>query len=164
MNVTLPSEVEQQFSDMFKSLSDRLDFIKKQGTKDLEIDEIDLDSTLLAIPKLHGKWLSMYTDEVQNLKNLYALKEKTKLERWKFYCGKQSDSYIAKNGIIHEKILKTDVDKYLSADPKMERVDRCISVQKTITDYIEKTMKEIGNMGFHIKSIIEWRKFCSGAN
>jgi hypothetical protein len=28
---------------------------------------------------------------------------------------------------------------------------------------IEKVMKELGNMGFHIKSIIEWRKFINGA-
>lgn len=164
MKVTLPSDVKDTFVSMQSSIKERLTWVKQQGENDLEIDDIDLDKTLLSIPKMHGKWLGIYTDEVHNLKNLYSLKDKIKLERWKYYSGKQTDSYIAENGIVHEKILKTDIDKYMAADPKLELVDSCIMVQKSITDYIEKVMKELGNMGFHVKSIIEWRKFTSGAN
>lgn len=163
MKVTVPDDTRTKYEEMRESIKTQLQFVKEESKKDLEIDDIDLDKTLLSIPKMHGKWLSIYSDEVHNLKQLYSMKEKIKLERWKYYSGKQPDSYNAANGIIHEKILKTDIDKYMSADPKLELVDSCIMYQKSITDMIEKVMKELGNMGFHIKSIIEWRKFINGA-
>lgn len=160
---SIQPEVKEQLEEMKQTITDRLSIIKEEADKDLEIDDIDLDRALLDTPKLHAKWLSYFTDETMNLKDLYGLKEKVKLERWKYWMGKQSDQYYAKNGLVHDKILKSDVDKYLSADDKLAIVNDIISVQKGLTDYIEKVMKEIGNRGFHIKSIIDWRRFTSGA-
>jgi len=107
--------------------------------------------------------LAVFTDETITLKNLYSFKEKTKLERWKYWMGKQTDKYYAENGLQHEKILKSDVDKYMAADDKLELVNDVVTRQKALVDYVEKVMKEIGNRGFHIKSIIEWRRFTSGS-
>lgn len=150
-------------NELIQSIKDRYIEIKTKAEEDLEIDEIDLDSALLAIPKLHAKWLDLFTENTIFLKELYSLKEKTKLERWKYYSGKQSDRYVAENGIIHEKILKTDIDKYLAADDKLKLVNDACTHQKALTDYIEKVLKEIGNRGFHVKAIIDWRRFQSGA-
>jgi len=159
----ISADVKQQLEDLKEGIQANLDAVKKEAEKDLEIDEFDLDTALLAISKLHGKWLSKFTDETIILKDLYGFKEKTKLERWKYYQGKQTDKYYAENGIVHEKILKTDLDKYLSADDKLTLVNDVVTVQKALVDYIEKTMKELGNRGFHIRSIIDWRRFTNGS-
>lgn len=160
---SIQAEVQNQLEDMKDTIMERLEGIKVEADKDLEIDDIDLDRALLDTPKLHAKWLSYFTDETMNLKDLYGLKEKVKLERWKYWMGKQSDQYYAKNGLVHDKILKSDVDKYLAADDKVSIVNDIIAAQKGLVDYTEKVLKEIGNRGFHIKSIIDWRRFTSGA-
>lgn len=159
----IQAEVKEQLEELKESIQDRLEQVKKQAENDLEIDDFELDRALLDTPKLHGVWLTMFTDETINLKELYSLKEKVRLERWKYYQGKQTDEYVTKNGIIHEKILKSDLDKYLNADSKLSLVNDIVTVQKALVDFIEKTLKEIGNRGFHIKSVIDWRKFSSGA-
>lgn len=160
--------VKQDVVDSVKKqeaiIQDKLDALKIQSAKDLEIDDIDLDITLINIPKLQSKYINMYSDEVCILKDLYALKEKVKLERWKYWSGKQTDRYYAENGMVHEKVLKTDIDKYLAADDKIMLVNNLVTLQKTLVDHIEKVLKEVGNMSFHIKSAIDWRKFCSGGN
>lgn len=159
----IAADVKQQLEELKQSIRYNLEDIKKEADKDLEIDEFDLDAALLEIPKLHGKWLSTFTDETVILKDLYGFKERVKLERWKYYQGKQTDKYYAENGIVHEKILKSDLDKYLGADDKLTLVNEVVTMQKALVDYIEKTMKEIGNRGFHIRSIIDWRRFTSGS-
>lgn len=141
----------------------KLDELIEKSKKDLHIDEIDLEQTLLRLPKMQSDYLSMYAKETVKLKDLYSLKEKIKLERWKYWSGKQTDKYYKENGIVHEKVLKSDIEKYLSADDKIGLINEYVSVQKAHVDYLEKVIKEIGNMGFHIKAIIEWRKFSSGA-
>lgn len=154
---------KQQLVEIRDQIGARLGELKVEANQDLEIDEFNLDSSLIDVPKLHGKWLSVYTEEMVTLKNLYTFKEKTKLERWKYWMGKQTDKYYAENGIQHEKIMKSDVDKYMAADEKLELVNEVVTMQKALVDYVEKVMKEIGNRGFHIKSIIDWRRFTSGS-
>ncbi len=157
------SEVVDQLQELNNSLVGRLEELKQQDEVDLEIDEIDLDKSLMDIPQLHAKYLSTFTDETIKMKELYGFREKIKLERWKYWQGKQTDKYYAENGIVHEKILKSDVDKYLAADDKMVLVNDITSTQKAIVDYLERVIKEITNRGFHIKSIIDWRRFTSGS-
>lgn len=162
MNV-IPSDVKEQFDEIQSSIQDRLQQVKDMASSDLEIDEFDLDKALLDIPKLHTKWLTMFTDETINLKELYGFKEKIRLERWKYWQGKQDDQYYAKYGLLHEKILKSDIDKYLASDPKLTMVNDIVTLQKALVEFIERTLKELGNRGFHVKSIIDWRRFSSGA-
>lgn len=156
-------DVEKQLTDLKKAILEDLETVSQMAEKDLEIDQIDLDKSLLQVPKLQSKWSKLLADETLVLKDLYAFKENVKLERWKYYNGKQTDQYIAQNGIIHEKILKTDIDKYLAADVKLTLVNEAVSAQKEKVDFIERTLKELTNRGFHVRSIIDWRRFVSGA-
>jgi len=153
------SKSEEGLQEILEGMQDKLKEYKQLSEKDLQIDEFELDTALLDTPKLYSKWIGYHSDETVLLKNLYGYKEEVKLERWKYYQGKQTNEYYAKNGLVHDKILKTDIDKYLGADSKLNLVNDIIAIQKAIVDLIEKTSKECSNRGFHIKNIIEWRKF-----
>ena len=155
-------ETKEKLNEIKESLKESLKEIKIQAEKDLEINDIDIDNSVLDTPKIHNKYNNLFTDHTLHLKELYGLKEKTKLERWKYWSGKQTDRYYAENGIVHEKILKSDVDKYLSADEKMILVNEIIAIQKAIVDYLERCIKEIQSRNFHIRACIDWRKFTSG--
>jgi len=163
MSNTLDPKVKQSLTEMKDDVLDKFKTLKSESSTDLEIDEVDLDTEVLKTPKLHSKYLNMYSEEVIRLKDLYSFSAKVKLERWKYWNGKQTDEYYARNGIQHEKILKTDIEKYLNADEKMTLVNDIITIQKTIVEHLEKVLKEIGTRNFHIKAAIDWRKFTSGA-
>lgn len=152
-----------QLNELIKSIETRYQEIRKQAEIDVEIDEIDLDRSLLDLPKLHAKYLNLFTENTLFLKDLFSLANKTKLERWKYLNGKSTDKYYADHGPVHEKILKTDLDKYMAADEKIKLVNDAIAHQKGLTEYIEQTMKELRNRSFHVKAIIDWRRFQSGS-
>lgn len=153
---------ESNTEDFINKIKSRYEEVKKLADVDLTIDEMNLDTAVLDTPKLYAKWLNMFSEELLNYKKINDLRDKIKLERWKYYDGKQTDKYYAENGIIHEKILRSDIDKYLNADSKYQKINEICNAQKVMSDYIEKVMKEISSRNFHIKSAIEWRKFMAG--
>jgi len=156
------AKISDQLKETAFSIAQKLDEVKTQSSVDLIIDDNLLDDSVLAIPKLYSKYLNQYTSESIILKELYALKDRLHLERWKYYQGKSTDKYYAEHGIIHEKILKSDLDKYLDADPILQAVNLVITYQKSLVDHLEKIMKELSNRNFHVKAIIDWRRFVNG--
>ena len=114
-----------------QELRTKLDSIMKLAEDDGAISD-ELDTESLRTNKLLTKYLRMYTEESLVLKDMYTTKEKIKLERWKYYSGKQTERYSVDNGILHEKILKMDIDKYLAADDKLIAINDLVTVQKEI--------------------------------
>lgn len=161
MNEALEKRIEQ-ITDITKQVNETIKEIKESSDKDLEIDECDLDSEALRTPKLYSKYNNMYTDELVKLKRLFQSKEKTHLERYKYYLGKQTNKYYSEYGQFNEKVLKTEIETYMKADPIMVELNILISTQKVLADMLERICKEISNRGYHIKSAIEWRRFQVG--
>lgn len=127
------------------------------------IDEFDLDSEALRTPKLLTRWLGLLGDHSLKMKSFISLQKRFQLERWKYYLGTQTDKYYSEYGIMHTKILKTDVNTYLDADEYIIAVKRIVDTQEQIVIFIERTIKEISARTFHIKSAIDWRRFQSGS-
>ena len=143
-------------------VEENLEKLLEIAKEDSEIDELDLDAEALRISNLHGKWLAFYSDHKKAATSLNSYSKKIYLERWKYYSGKQTDEYYAANGFLHEKILKTDLDKYLDSDSILIMIKHCVAVQYQILDVAEKMLKELHSRGFNIKNAIEWRKFQAG--
>jgi N6-adenosine-specific RNA methylase IME4 len=61
------------------------------------------------------------------------------------------------------KILRTDIDKYLDSDEELQKQKQKVDYLSTTVDFLDKTIRQIGNRGFTIKNAIDWRKFTSGA-
>lgn len=156
-------EMKNHLSELVNHLTKSYEKIKESAQEDIKIDEFDLDREVLRTPNIVYKYNNLFTDHTINLKDLYSLKEKTKLERWRYWSGKQTDRYYADNGIVHEKILKSDLDIYLNADEKLTLINEAIAVQKAIVDYLERTIKELNSRNFHCKVALDWRKFTSGS-
>ena len=136
--------------------------LKDDLSSDLVIDDMSLDSESLNTPKLYSKYLFKYTESLNKLRKIQDIHAKIKLERWKYYVGKQSTAYYKEHGQVHDKILKTDIDMYLNADDYVVAISAIYDKQKRLCDMLEKSLKEINQRSYHIKSVIEWRKFESG--
>jgi len=158
--------IEERIDKLNQIKSDVIDKINNLAStsmKDLEINDIDLDRALIDTPKLFSKYNNMYTDEMVNFRTLIVQKDKVFLERQKWMMGKQTNKYYADYGTFNEKVLKSELDIYMKVDPIYSLLNEIVSLQKIYIDSIEKICSEVKNRGYHIKSVIEWRKFTSGA-
>lgn len=163
MSGTVNSEKLQELEELKAQAKESLQEYKDQSREDLEIDDASPDQELFNIPNLFSKYNEYYVDETIRLKELYSFKERVRMERWKYWMGKQTDKYYAENGLVHDKIMKGDIDKYMAADEKLIAVNDIVSIQKAIVDFLERIMKEIGGRNWEIKTAVDWRKFVSGA-
>ncbi|MDX1532708.1 MAG: recombination mediator protein UvsY [Nitrosopumilaceae archaeon] len=158
----METDVNDDLTSLLDDLQDNFVKLVEITENDVEIDDDCLDEEALKIPKLHQKYSVKLGKEMVNLTKISHLQKKIYMERWKYYNGKQTDKYYAKYGIMNEKILKSDIDKYLAADNRLSIANQILEVQKQIVNYLERIIKDLTNRGFHIKSCIEWRKFEAG--
>lgn len=138
--------------------------IREQAAIDVAIDNVNLDGEAIRTPKLHNRWLSELSEAAYMLKKTQNSAKRLQLERWKYYNGKQTDKYYVDYGPVHEKSLKTDLDKYLHADDFLIEMSEILELHEQNVEFLEKTVKDISNRNFLLKSAIDWRKFESGSH
>jgi hypothetical protein len=141
-----------------------LENLKELITKDSQIDSTELGIESLKIPQIHGKYLNILTD----LKLLLAKQQNDfaiqKLRKWKIYTGKASQEELEqwKEEPFDLDILKTDVDKFMEADPKLIELKSKITVNEVKVKMVEEFLKALNNRNFTIKSAIDWQKMMNG--
>lgn len=141
-----------------------LENLKEQITKDSQMDSTELGIESLKIPQLHSKYLNILTD----LKLLLTKQQHDfaimRLRKWKIYTGKASSEELQFWGEeeFDLDILKTDVDKFMEADPKLIELKSKISVNEIKVKMVEEYLKALNNRNFAIKSAIDWQKMMNG--
>ena len=95
------------------------------------------------------------------------MKELSKL-KWLYYTGKLDKDSLDKLGwepfeLDIKSRNKLDIDRFLNSDKDIIEMQEKIEYQKEKINYLESIIKTIINRNFLIKSIIDWRKFTSGA-
>ena len=141
-----------------------LEELKNSITKDSQIDSTELGIESLKIPQIHSKYLNQLTDLkllLTKYQHDYAI---LRLRKWKIFTGKASEEEL---GTWNEDpfdldILKTDVDKFMDADPKLIELKSKIAVIEIKIKTIEEFIKSLHNRNFAIKSAIEWQKLMNG--
>ena len=139
-----------------------LEQLQDLAEKDLKINDTELDLESLKTPQLHNKYL-------KHLNKFKLLLSKSQIdyytlrkEKWEYYTGKAPQQVYAEKP-FNLKILKTDIDKYMDADPELVKLKQKVEYIQTVIDFLDRTIKQISNRGFQIKNAIDWRKFTSGA-
>ena len=138
--------------------------IRSMVSKDMVIDDSELDIESLKIPQLHNKYLNLFHDERILLRKLEADKRELIRDKWEFYSGKMSQEELEERGWepFQLKILKQDLDMYIHSDSDVTKIEDRITLQKEKVDYLASIVKSISGRGWEIKNAIEWRKFTSG--
>lgn len=149
-------------NELIDELKENFVKLVEKTEKEVAIDEFEIDTEALRTPKIHQKYSVMLSQESVKLVKLGQIQKKIYMERWKYYNGKQTDKYYAKHGHVNDKILKSDIDKYMNADARLACANELLEIQKQTVNYLERTIREISNRGFHIKAFIDWRRFESG--
>ena len=146
----------------------KLESIQELWTSDCVLDDLQLDVESTRIPELHNKYFKIFSDEKLRLvKYESKMKELSKL-KCLYYTGKLDKDSLDKLGwepfeLDIKSRNKLDIDRFLNSDKDIIEMQEKIEYQKEKINYLESIIKTIINRNFLIKSIIDWRKFTSGA-
>jgi hypothetical protein len=142
----------------------KLDEIHSLWSQDCEISRIELGEEALKIPKLHSKYLRMFSDERMLLRKLEEDRSTLKLLKIDYYRGVLPEEDLRVNGWepFRLSVLKSDIPMYLDADQDIIKINLKISVQQEKVDTLEAIIKSISNRGYLIKSAIDFEKFKVG--
>jgi hypothetical protein len=141
-----------------------LENLKEHITKDSIVDSTELGTEAIKIPQIHGKYINLLTDMkllLTKQQQEYAI---LRLRKWKIYTGKASkeELEIWKEDPFELDILKTDVDKFMDADPQLTDLKLKIALSETKVKMVEEFLKSLNNRNFVIRSAIDWQKMMNG--
>ena len=87
-----------------------------------------------------------------------------KLDKNEFYGDGPNQDHIEKGWKLPPKgrILKSDLPNYIEADKDIIELNLKIAYQNEKVELLISILKTITNMGFHIKSAIDYQKLTSG--
>jgi hypothetical protein len=139
-----------------------LEQLQQLADTKLKINDTELDLESLKTPQLHNEFMKHLTKYKLMLSRAETEYNIMKKDKWEYYTGKADASVYAEKP-FDLKILRTDIDKYLDSDIDLQKQKQKVDYLSTTVDFLDRTIRQIGNRGFTIKNAIDWRKFTSGA-
>jgi len=138
-----------------------LDTIQNMWKEDSVIDDVMLDQSSMKIPQLHAKYISLHNEI--SLLSKKASQELKVLEhkKWLYYSGKASpEDY--QDEPFHHKVIKSDVPHWVGVDEKVLKVEMKLEYYQIMLNTLSDILKQIHQMSYNIKNMIEWRRFVNG--
>lgn len=143
----------------------KLEEILEMWSSDTNIDRTELGEEALKLPKLHSKYLRIFTEERLTLRKMEEDRKQLVLMKHDYYRGVLPDEDLKAMGWepFRMSILKSDIPMRLDADQDIIKINLKIAMQQEKVDTLEAIIKSISNRGFLIKSAIDYEKFKVGA-
>lgn len=141
----------------------KFETILEEIENDSIINESKLDAESLKIPALYAKWYRILVTEFRILSTAEAELDSLNKHKTEYYLGRCPDE-VYKEKPLNLRIIKSDLDVYLSADPEIVELKQKIKIQRMKVDTVENFIKTLNNRGFNIKNAIDFRRFQAGLN
>ena len=139
-----------------------LDELKQESYKDLPVKNIEnIDQESFYNQEIKAKWLdykSRFELLLARSKGDYQVLYR---EKWEYYGGK-SDAKIYASKPFDFKVLKTDLQIYISSDSDVIELSNKMAYLETTIKFIDGVIKSIDNRGWDIKHAISWKQFEAG--
>lgn len=144
-----------------------LEELKAQWVSDCEIDDIELDTASLEVPKLHAKYQDLLTTKILVHKRYQEQYNTLLKDKWLWFNGKMDDDRIKELGWNPDpfdglKIMKNDMNIFFNADTDLQQLNAKIEYLKVTVDFLKECMQNITWRHQTIKNTIDWRKFMAG--
>lgn len=143
----------------------KLDEIHDMWAGDCQVDRTELGEESLKLPKLHSKYLRLFTEERLTLRKLEEERKELVKLKYDYYRGLLPEEDLKSNGWepFQLNVLKSDVPMHLDADQDVIKINLRIAMQQEKVDTLESIIKAINNRGYLIKNAIDYEKFKVGA-
>jgi len=143
----------------------KLDDIMEMWSEDCNVNRLELGEESLKLPKLHSKYLRIFTEERLLNRRLEGERKELILLKHDYYRGIMPEDDLRANGWepFRLNVLKSDIPMYIEADQDIIKLNLRIAMQQEKVDALESIIRSINNRGFLIKNAIEFAKFQVGA-
>mgnify|MGYP000035071743 FL=1 len=139
-----------------------LEELKQESYKDLPVKNVEnIDQESFYNQEIKAKWLdykSRFELLLARSKGDYQVLYR---EKWEYYGGK-SEAKIYASKPFDFKVLKTDLQIYISSDSDVIELSNKIAYLETTIKFIDGVIKSIDNRGWDIKHAISWKQFEAG--
>ena len=139
-----------------------LEELKQESYKDLPINKVEnIDQESFFNQEIKAKWLdykSRFELLLARSKGDYQVMYR---EKWEYYGGK-ADAKVYAAKPFDLKVLKTDLQIYISSDSDIIELSNKIAYLETTIKFIDGVIKSIDNRGWDIKHAITWKQFEAG--
>lgn len=142
----------------------KIDEIQQMFEEDSKIDKACLDVESLRSPELLSKYLKIFYDERSRYRQFVQERATLKRQKYEWFNGKMSREELEALGweVFNLRILKTDMDIYMEADPDLLKIDNKLFLQEEKLKVLEAIMKSINARQWDIKNAISWAQFING--
>jgi len=140
----------------------KLEELKQESYKDLPVKNVEnIDQESFYNQEIKAKWLdykSRFELLLARSKGDYQILYR---EKWE-YSGGKSDAKVYASKPFDLKVLKTDLQIYISSDSDVIELSNKIAYLETTIKFIDGVIKSIDNRGWDIKHAISWKQFEAG--
>lgn len=152
---------QNDFNQMLVESQDRTEEVLDEVERYTSFDTDNLDIAMMNGPKNMSRMQRLFYSEGTKLKRLQDTLKTMRLNRWKFYQGKLPSDFYRKHP-LQETVIKSDVDKYIDADPMITNMNRLINEAEHRVKAIENGIKCLQTRGYDVKTILDYKRFTSG--
>ena len=141
--------------------------VHEMWQQDCAINSMQLDETSKQTPKLHSKYLQLWSTAKLELKRAEFDQKKLLKEKWLYYNGKMDQETLKEKGWDPDpfeglKILKGEMDYYYDSDPEIQKSEEKIQYWKTVIETLTEIIDNLKWRHQTISNIIKWKQFESG--
>ena len=129
--------------------------------RDSVIDDVLIDQTALKIPQLHQKYLTLHSEYVLLSKKKSQELKKLQHKKTLYYSGRATPEEYAEP--FEHKVMKSDIPGWVAVDEEVQRIELKLEYYYATIKVLEDILKQVHQLSFNIKNVIEWRRFVGGA-
>ena len=138
-----------------------LETIQEMWAKDSVIDDVMLDQASLHIPQLHSKYITLHNEFSLLLKKAKQELNRTTHLRTLYYSGRGTPEMYEDTPFDY-KLIRSEVPSWVAVDQSVNKVEMKVALYETTLNSLNEILKQIHQMSFNIKNIIQWRQFVNG--
>lgn len=141
--------------------------IMNEWKEDSVIDPTNIEEASLNTPKLHAKYLRLYTEAKMKLKKAELDQKKLLKLKWLWYNGKMDEDQMYDLGWNYDpfdglRVLKGDMEYYFNSDDDIQKSETKVAYYKQSVETLKEILDNIRWRAQTIRNIIELRKFENG--
>ena len=141
--------------------------VHEMWQNDSVINNAKLDETSKNTPKLHSKYLQLWSTAKLELRRSEFEQKKLLKDKWLYYNGKMDQETIKEKGWVPDpfdglKVLKGEMDYYYDSDPEIQKSEERIQYWKTVVETLSEIIDNLKWRHQTIGNIIKWKQFESG--
>lgn len=135
--------------------------IFEQWDVDSKIDITQLHLESIKIPQLHNKYYKLYIQEKKSEKVWLQEYNKLKFSKEEFYTQGPNEETNKLGWKLPPKgkILKADVEKYLTVDEDLIKISNKLFLLKEKLELLKSILDTLSKRSFHLNAAIEFMKF-----